>query len=70
MIEYLYRRKMIREFLNQYSNKMWNQLIPLIVEIAIVYLRKNYNLAETNLEDFKNILGIILEFFNFQYFII
>lgn len=57
MIELLYRRKVIREMLNQFSTKQWNQIIPLILEIGVIYLRNNFRTTELSVLDFKNILG-------------
>jgi hypothetical protein len=57
MIELLYRRKVIREMLNQFSTKQWNQIIPLILEIGVIYLRNNFRTTELSVQDFKNILG-------------
>ena len=57
MIEILFRRKMIREILNRYSNSFWHQLVPYIMEIGILYVSRNYNIAELSVEDYKYILG-------------
>jgi hypothetical protein len=56
MIEFLYRRKVIREMLNQFSTKQWNIVIPIILEIGVHYLRNNFRTTELNIQDFKNIL--------------
>jgi hypothetical protein len=56
MIEFLYRRKVIREMLNQFSTKQWNFVIPIILEIGVHYLRNNFRTTELNIQDFKNIL--------------
>ena len=56
MIEFLYRRKVIREMLNQFSTKQWNLVIPIILEIGVHYLRNNFRTTELNIQDFKNIL--------------
>lgn len=57
MIELLYRRKVIREMLNQFSTKQWNQIVPIILEIGVIYLRNNFRTTELSVLDFKNILG-------------
>jgi hypothetical protein len=58
MIEILYRRKLIRDLLNQYSSKQWEVIIPLIVEIGIVNLmNNNFNITGLTIEDYKIILG-------------
>ena len=59
MIEILYRKKLIRDVLNQYSTKQWNALIPILIEIGILFLKNNFIITELNIQDFKNILGKI-----------
>jgi hypothetical protein len=60
MIEILYRKKIIRDVLNQYSTKQWNALIPILLEIGILFLKNNFIITELNIQDFKNILGKII----------
>ncbi len=57
MIEILFRRKIIREMLNQFGTKHWNQIIPIFLEIGILFLKNNFVVTELNIQDFKNILG-------------
>lgn len=57
MIENLFRRKQIKEVLNQYSQNKWNQLIPIIMEIGVIYLKNNFNLPALSVEELKEILN-------------
>ena len=43
MIETLQKRRVIRQFLNNYSEEQWKELIPDIFEIAILTLHKSFN---------------------------
>jgi hypothetical protein len=56
MIELLYRRKAIREVLNQFSSRNWNIIIPILVEIGILYIKNHFNIANMKIENFKEIL--------------
>ena len=56
MIDLLYRRKIVREVLNNFSSKNWNILVPLLVEIGIIFIKKNFNITEMSLDDLKQVL--------------
>ena len=56
MIEALQKRRVIRQFLNNYSEEQWKELIPDIFEIAILTLHKSFNKILFNKEELKDIL--------------
>ena len=56
MIEALQKRRVIRQFLNNYSEEQWKELIPDIFEIAILILHKSFNKILFNKEELKDIL--------------
>jgi hypothetical protein len=56
MIEVLYRRKIIREVLNQFSSRNWNIIIPILVEIGILFIKQHHNIGQMNIEKFKEVL--------------
>lgn len=43
MLEACLQRKIIRHFLNNYTENRWSQLIPSLIEIGILYLQNNFN---------------------------
>jgi hypothetical protein len=57
MIELLYRRKVVREFLNKYSTNLWNGIIPLVFEIGILNLQTSFNTLNFSKEELTNILS-------------
>jgi len=56
MLELLNRNKEIRDLLDIYPTKDWDELIPLIIEIGISFLKKNYSIVKLNLDDLRKIL--------------
>ena len=56
MLELLNKRKEIRELLNQYPASQWDNIIPLILEIGIIYLKSTYSTVNFPAEDFQKIL--------------
>lgn len=60
LYEILFRRKSVREFLDQYASKHLNQIIAIVTEIGISYIRKNFNAPHFSFEELKYILGIYL----------
>ena len=57
MIELLYKRRNVREFLNKYSPKLWAEVIPYVVEIGVMNLKTSFKTLYFSKEDFTNILG-------------
>jgi hypothetical protein len=51
MIEDLYKRKTIRDYLSLFSESRWKHLIPLTLEYGIMNLRKSTNITSLSLED-------------------
>jgi hypothetical protein len=56
MIEALLKRRIIRQFLKNYSEEQWKELIPDVFEIAILTLHKSFNKILFNKEELKDIL--------------
>lgn len=56
MLEVLCKRKIIRDFLKQYSTEAWPQIIPYICEIAIFNLQNSFGTLMFSKDDFKNII--------------
>ena len=56
MLEVLCRRKRIRNFLNLYSSDKWTEIIPYVVEIAILNLKNSFGTLLFDKDEFKNIL--------------
>ena len=56
MLELLNRNKEIRDLLEIYPTNNWEELIPLIIEIGISFLKKNYSIAKLKLDDLRKIL--------------
>jgi len=60
MIDQLYKRKIIRDFLSLFSDNKWNQLITITLEYGILMLKSNYNLASLSLDDITSFVGILV----------
>lgn len=58
MIEILYKRKIIRDFLSLFSDNKWNQIIIHTLEFGILQLKLKNNLASLSIEDIMNFVGI------------
>jgi hypothetical protein len=43
MLEYLLEKRTIRKFLTKYSQNKWNYVVPLLVELGIIFLKKHFN---------------------------
>jgi hypothetical protein len=56
MLKLLNRNKEIRNLLEIYPTNNWEEFIPLIIEIGISYLKKNYSIAKLKLDDLRKIL--------------
>ncbi len=57
MIDQLYKKKIIRDFLSLFSDNKWNQLISITLEYGILMLKSNYNLASLSVDDINNFVG-------------
>ncbi len=60
MIDQLYKKKIIRDFLSLFSDNKWNQLISITLEYGILMLKSNYNLASLSVDDINNFVGNLL----------
>ena len=60
MIEILYKRKTIRDFLSLFSDTKWNQLIIHTLEYGILQLKLRSNLASLSIEDIMNLVGRVI----------
>ncbi len=57
MFELFNRRKIIREILKQFAYDQWEDIIPIIVEIGILYMKQSYpSMLDMSVEDYKMIL--------------
>lgn len=56
MIEELYKKKIIRDFLSLFSESKWKELLFLSIEYGIILLKRNYNVASLSLDDLNTIL--------------
>ena len=56
MIEVLYKKKIIRDFLSLFTENYWKQLIGYMLEYSIITFKKHHNIASLTPED---IMGII-----------
>ncbi len=54
--EYLFRRKLLKDFFKNYSEYKWETLIQSILEIGVAYLVNNYNSSMLSLENLQKIL--------------
>jgi hypothetical protein len=50
MLEYLLEKKTIRTFLTKYSQNKWNYIVPLLVELAILFLKKHFKTQLTSIQ--------------------
>ena len=57
MIELLYKRKIIRDFLSLFSDAKWKQIITATLEYGILQLKANGSLASMSLEDIISLVG-------------
>ena len=53
MLEVLCRRKRIRNFLNLYSSDKWTEIIPYVVEIAILNLKNSFGTLLFDKDEFS-----------------
>jgi hypothetical protein len=51
MIEMLYKKKIIRDFLSLFTENYWKQLISCILEYGIINFKKHHNIASLTPED-------------------
>ena len=56
MMEILYKKKVIRDFLSLYNEKFWIPLISHICEYGIILFKKKYTIASLNPEDIYKII--------------
>jgi hypothetical protein len=62
MIEILYKRKIIRDFLSLFSDLKWNQLIIHTLEYGILQLKQKCSLASLSIDDIINLVGNIYNY--------
>ena len=56
MIDIILRRKPIRDFLNNYSNECWKEIIPTVMEMGVLNLKNSFGTYQFSKEDFNSIL--------------
>jgi hypothetical protein len=56
MIEVLYKKKIIRDFLSLFTENYWKQLIGYILEYGIITFKKHHNIASMSPEDITQII--------------
>lgn len=56
MIEIIFKRRPIRDFLKQYPSEKWKEIIPDVLEIGVLNLKNSFNTYLFSKEDFSNIL--------------
>jgi hypothetical protein len=56
MIEVLYKKKVIRDFLSLFTENYWKQLIGYILEYGIITFKKHHNVASLSPEDIFQII--------------
>ena len=56
MIELFLKRRIIRQFLNSYSEDQWKELIPEVFEIAVLSLQRSFNKILFTKDELKDIL--------------
>ena len=61
MIEELYKKKVIRDFLSLFSESKWKELIFLSIEYGVILLKRNFNVASLSLDDLCTIVDDLKE---------
>jgi len=56
MLENCLRHKIIRDFLKQYTEKRWKDIIPSLIQIGILNLQKSFNKIIFSLDELKMVL--------------
>ena len=56
MIELLYKKKIIRDFLSLFTENHWKQLISSLVEFGIINLKKQHKIASLTAEEIIQIV--------------
>jgi len=56
MIEHFYKIKLIRDFLKNFSQQRWKALITNVLQIGILQLKNNCNIACISFEDINNLV--------------
>ena len=60
-MEEFYKKKIIRDFLALFSESKWKNLSILLIEYAILTLRKNYQVSSLSLEDIEEFVNDMIE---------
>ncbi len=60
-MEDFYKKKIIRDFLSLFSESKWKNLSILLIEYAILTLRKNYQVSSLSLEDIEELVNDMIE---------
>jgi hypothetical protein len=60
-MEEFYKKKIIRDFLSLFSESKWKNLSILLIEYAILTLRKNYQVSSLSLEDIEELVNDMIE---------
>ena len=60
-MEEFYKKKIIRDFLSLFSESKWKNLSILLIEYAILTLRKNYQVSSLSSEDIEELVNDMIE---------
>ena len=56
MMEILYKKKVIRDFLSLYNEKYWTQLVSHVLEYGIILFKKKYTISALAPDDIYQIV--------------
>ena len=59
MIDIIYNKMNIKEFLDIYPTKVWNDIIPKVIEIGILNLKNSFGRLKFTQSEFDNILNVL-----------
>lgn len=60
-MEEFYKKKVIRDFLSQFSESKWKYLTILCIEYGILQLKKNYTVSSLSLDDIEKFVDELIE---------
>jgi hypothetical protein len=55
MLESLCQQKKIRNFLHQFTIDKWEQIIKLLLDIGLNFLKQNYDITKLSIQELNNI---------------
>ena len=57
MIDVIFKRRPIRDFLKNYPTEKWKEVIPDVFEIGVLNLKNSFNKTNFTKKEFENILS-------------